>query len=243
MIIEDEPNELNALLQYDGIIEIVAAVNSSFEGIELTKQYMPDVVVLDLELNKGSGNGLLFLKSLSELPVKKPYILVTTNNISHITNEQVRKMGADFIMNKHQPDYSAGNVIEFLLIMKDTILNIPEPVILKNNFSVHDENLEKRMAEELDKLGMSPKLKGRRYIIEAVKIVSENRYQFSEEIARKYKKSQASVERAIQNAIKITWNKSDINDLFENYTAKIDPSKDYPTMNEFIFYYAQKLKN
>ena len=72
--------------------------NNSFDAIEMVKNYLPDAVILDLELHLGGGNGLLFLNELKKLTLtRRPYILVTTNNSSNITLEQARSLGANFI--------------------------------------------------------------------------------------------------------------------------------------------------
>lgn len=62
------------------------------------------------------------------------------------------------------------------------------------------------------------------------------------EIAQIYSKSDASVERAIQNAINCAWRRTDIADLIKYYTARISSEKGVPTLMEFVYYYAEKLK-
>ena len=57
-----------------------------------------------------------------------------------------------------------------------------------------------------------------------------------------YKKSDASVERAMQNAINRAWRHSDIEELLAHYTARIRSEKGVPTTLEFVFYYANKIK-
>lgn len=49
--------------------------------------------------------------------------------------------------------------------------------------------------------------------------------------------------RAMQNSINRAWSTSDIQDLLDNYTAKIKSDKGVPTVTEFIYFYAQKIKN
>lgn len=81
---------------------------------------------LSLILNciKAGGNGFLFLEKLGALELCiNPYILITTNNISQITYDRVRQLGADFIISKYQEDYNAESVINFLRSMKSTILH------------------------------------------------------------------------------------------------------------------------
>lgn len=60
-------------------------------------------------------------------------------------------------------------------------------------------------------------------------------------LGEKYKKSDASIERAMQNAINRAWRTSDIDDLLTYYTARIQSQKGVPTIMEFIFYYANKI--
>ena len=62
-------------------------------------------------------------------------------------------------------------------------------------------------------------------------------------IAENHRKSEASVERAMQNAINRAWKTSDINELLYHYTAKINSTRGNPTITEFICYYANKLRN
>ena len=63
------------------------------------------------------------------------------------------------------------------------------------------------------------------------------------EIAKKYQKTSASVERAMQNAIDRAWKTTDITTLEEHFRAYVNPTKGVPTLTEFIYYYADKVKN
>ena len=47
----------------------------------------------------------------------------------------------------------------------------------------------------------------------------------------------------MQNAIEKAWKTSCIEDLKKYYTARISSSRGVPTMTEFIYYYAEKIKN
>ena len=62
-------------------------------------------------------------------------------------------------------------------------------------------------------------------------------------IAEKHKVSTPSVERAMQNAINKAWKTSDIDTLEKYYTGKISSEKGSPTITEFIYFYANKIKN
>ena len=252
LLIEDEPIECKSFVQYVESVEdvnLVGVTNNSDKALEYARDYLPDAIILDLELHKGSGNGISFLMALdkAQFPIS-PYILVTTNNVSPITHEQVRRLGADFVMVKSQADYSAESVIEFLRSLKGVIHDARKkkqawggscgepPIEAKKRLSV-------QISTEIDLIGISPKAIGRNYLIEAIILLIEgqSRNQIAT-IAKKYGKTDASVERAMQNAIDRTWRSADIEELQRSYTARISSEKGIPTLTEFVFYYANKMK-
>jgi DNA-binding NarL/FixJ family response regulator len=254
LLIEDEPLECMEIIRYSDTIEktkIVAVTNSVNEAIEYTEDYLPDAVILDIELLKGSGNGFLFLERLRKCDIKAiPYVLVTTNNTSQITYDYLRELGADFIMSKRQKDYSAENVINFLCSMKGAIQNharnqgVSKELLTTETPEEISNRIQKRINAELELVGISPKQLGKRYLIDAIFIIVQNGHsiRICTEVAKKHKKSEPSVERAMKNAINSAWNNADIEDLRNNYTARISSDKGVPTLTEFIYYYADKIK-
>ena len=252
LLVEDDPDACKKLEQYIDTqkdICLAGVTNNSAEAIIYTKRYLPDAIILDLELHQGRGNGILFLTELNKLGLSfLPYILVTTNNSSTLTYDYVHQCGADFIMSKHQEDYSAKSVINFLQMMKSTIHR------KRNNKDYQSQTTEspdqkskrirRRICLELDLIGISPKVIGYKYLIDAIEITIEDPAKnLCSIIAPKYQKTDSSVERAMQNAITKAWRSSDIDDLTKHYTAKVSPHKGVPTISEFIFYYANKIKN
>ena len=127
ILVEDDADTCKRFTEYADLsdaVSIAAVTNNSYRALELVNELHPDAVILDLELNEGKGNGLLFLQDLKNLDIPfHPYILIATNNSSTITYEYARKFGADFIMSKYQSDYSEQNVLDFLVMMKDIIQN------------------------------------------------------------------------------------------------------------------------
>ncbi|MFT4143473.1 MAG: sporulation initiation factor Spo0A C-terminal domain-containing protein [Mobilitalea sp.] len=252
LLVEDDPVQCEAFTQYTASIdniELIGITNNSETALQYVKHYLPDAVILDLELNRGSGNGLFFLKELRELNLTKyPYILITTNNMSEITYEQARALGAGFIMSKYQNDYSVNRVIDFLVIMKETLHNSRVSLKASTTSSVVPDGLNtlgviKRIDRELDLIGISPKAIGRKYLVDAIQLIMmQQSSQICVHLAKRYAKSDASIERAMQNAINKAWRTSCIDDLCCYYTAKISSDKGVPTLMEFIYYYAHKIK-
>lgn len=250
LLIEDDENACEEIMHYvdeQDDMDLVGIACDSDKAIELVKNHLPDAVILDLELHKGGGNGLLFLQELRQMDIY-PFILVTTNNTSAITYEYARQLGADFIMSKHQSDYSPKNAVGFLKMMKGAILSKKE-----NRASAHStteapeqkrRRIVRRICQELDYIGISPKAVGYKYIVDAIELIIQKPVNnLCAVIGSKYGKTDSSVERAMQNAVNRAWRTSDIDDLAEHYKAKIHSEKGVPTITEFIYYYANKIKN
>ena len=127
IIIEDDESICQRFTEYADTktdISVIATTGNSYHALDLIQEYLPDALILDLELNYGKGNGLLFLQKLNNLSLPfMPYILITTNNSSSITLDYARQLGADFIMSKHQEDYSEKYAIDFLRMLKNIILD------------------------------------------------------------------------------------------------------------------------
>lgn len=251
LIIEDDVAACRELRQYIEKIEtlkLIGITGDSEKGIELVKSALPDVIILDIELNHGTGNGIMFLAMLNALNLSlRPYILITTNNSSHVTYESARDLGADFIMYKHKPDYSAQYVIEFIRMIQHAILSrkptATENISEEDNYERNLPLYTRRVYRELDWVGISPKNIGYRYLADAILlIIRDSSVNVYRELAEMYKKSDASVERAMQNAINRAWRHSDIEELLAHYTARIRSEKGVPTTLEFVFYYANKIK-
>ena len=250
LLIEDEPEECQEIAEYIETrtdVQLVGVTNNTQKALELTVDLQPDVIILDLELHKGYGDGLSFLDSLREMNLGFPiYILITTNTISRITHEGARKMGADFIMIKSQEDYSAKRVIDFLCSLKSIIHGSKKTVSHSSHGDKAKSGQHKlnRIIMELDLIGIAPNMLGRKYLMECINLLLDGQSEnLTKTVAVKNKKSVGSVERAMQHAIERAWKLSCIEDLRKYYTARIHSARGIPTMTEFIYYYAEKIKN
>lgn len=249
LIVEDDKsaaNELKQEIAKHDTLKVVSTTDNSTDALRLVRFHLPNIVLLDLELHHGGGNGLIFLNELKKQPLAhSPFILVTTHNMSDVTLEQARELGADFTLAKYESGYSAAYVVENIFLLKTAILKknsaiMPWPEITP---AEKEQLIEKRINRELDLVGISPKVKGYRYLIEAIMLVMDGRTEdFSQIIAQKYKKSVKSVERAMQNAIRNAWTNTPPDDLLKYYTAKITSPSCTPTMMEFVFHYAHLIK-
>lgn len=252
LLVEDDKaacDEIENYIDTCGNVCLTGITGNSDEALEMVQNTLPDAVILDLELHHGGGNGLLFLLGLANLNLShRPYILITTNNSSAITYESARKFGADFIMAKHESNYSGQYAVEFLRMIHATLISNNQ---MQASHSAQNESsdvkhrkLTQRIYRELDLVGISRKNVGYQYLTDAILITMEKpEANLAGIIAQKYHKSDSSVERAMQNAINRAWRTFPIEELEAHYTAKTHSGRGVPTIMEFVFYYVGVLKN
>ena len=249
LLIEDEEatcEEISQCIATDEGLKLVAITNNSHTAIELVEMHLPNVIILDLELHHGGGNGILFLHQLKQLNLKlPPYILVTTHNMSDVTLEQVRSLGADFTLTKYEAGYNAQYVIDHINLMRPAIHKKNSSNGLESLISPAEteRKLTVRIQRELDLIGINPKAVGYKYLTDAILLtINGETANVSRALAPKYGKTEKSIERAMQNAIKQAWVTNDIEDLLKYYTAKVRIDRGSPTLMEFVWYYARKVE-
>ncbi len=230
-------------------MRLVGTTNDSAHAVTLIHELLPDALILDLELHEGAGNGLFVLQSLRNHPPRRqPYVLVTTNNTSRLTYESARQLGADFILSKHQQDYRDTQAVEFLAMMREIILketkdNAPGLPPAESPDS-RRRRLVQRIHRELDLVGISPKAVGYEYITEGILLLVDTPSpNVPAVLASRHQKAAPAVERAMQNAIASAWRRTPIEDLYEHYTARVSSAKGVPTLSEFLYHYAGRLRD
>lgn len=250
ILVEDDENECEIykkIIDERNDIKLVAITNSSSEAIKYVKNYKPDGIILDLELNSGEGSGFDFLENFKKLNLEKiPKIVVTTNIYSDSVYNFLHKNKIDFIFYKNQANYSRENVINTLLLLKE--YEVPNKVISASSDSdVEIDKLADLINKELDLIGVATHLKGRKYLFDAIYFIVQN-FGNDESISAvqflvgKYKRSSSTISRAMQNAILHAWRISSTDDLDALYTARINYETGVPTTTEFIYYYADKIR-
>lgn len=253
LLVEDDKNDCdnikNYIQNFDDI-SLAGITDDEDIAVKLTAELIPDAIILDLELHAGKGNGLSYLRKLRDLKLSfKPYILITTNNTSVLTYECARDLGADFIMYKHQSDYSTEKVVEFLRMMRNIVLcntskSNGNGAIIKESPTEKSKRIERMISIELDHVGINPKAIGYTYLTEAIGFVIQGHTtHLCKIIGELHKKTDSSVERAMQNAINRAWRTADIEDLLKYYTASVRVDRGVPTIMEFVFYYSRKIQN
>ena len=254
ILIEDDKSECAKFEKYiknRDDVNLVATTDSDIEAMDLISKFLPDAIILDIELHEGSGNAnsLNLVENLQKAKLtKKPKIIVNTVVSSSTIYDYLHDKGVDIIIYKKQKNYSVENVINTLVL----ISGYSEDPSLTGNILIEDnkENEEKistMINDELNLIGVSLHMQGRKYLHDAIlylithKDESQNvsAVQF---LINKYKRASSTISRNMQNAILHAWRVSSLEDLENYYTAKINYETGVPTPTEFIYFYADKIK-
>ena len=246
LIIEDDINDYKLLeqaVQNRNDIEIVSITDSDTEGLNLVKLKKPEGIILDLELNNsinGSTDSLEFLENLNKLNLGyEPVVIVTTHVNSKRTYEILHRNGADLILYKDHPKYSADHVFNSFINLRKTILK-SNVLQMKEVLENGENRLTNLIDYEMDLIGITSKLKGKEYIKDALIYLIENGKNpgnVTQYLINKYKKSGTTITNGIQNAIIHAWRISPTEDLEKYYKARINYETGIPTPMEFLYYY------
>lgn len=260
LLIEDDLNDCASFKEYVETrddVKFIGITNSDIEGYNYITKYSPDAIILDLELQKGSGNETsinLIEKLYSMNLTPKPKIIVTTVVSSNTVYDFLHDKGVDLIFYKKHKNYSIENVINTLLLLNGySEKSIPQNMNsfnnLKKSSDENSKNLQDLINNELDLIGVGLHLQGRKYLYDAIYYIinqdisnQDSKLTVVQYLVSKYKRSNSTISRAMQNAILHAWRKSSLEDLEKYYTAKINYETGIPTPTEFIYYYADKIK-
>lgn len=251
LIVEDDINDcnnfINSIKKRDDF-ELVAVTDSDIEALKYVRLKHPEGIVLDLELNNsksGNTNSLEFLSNLKKLKLNyEPIVIVTTHVYSKRTYEILHREGVDLILYKDHPKYSCDNVLNNFLMYRN-VSSDNEPKTISEEIEDNENKISDLINHELDLIGVTSKLKGRKYIHDAILYLIENENSNTNVIqylTKIHKKSGNTITNGIQNAIIHAWRVSSIEDLETYYTAKVNYETGVPTPMEFIYYYVDKIK-
>jgi hypothetical protein len=261
LIIEDDPMEclkFKECVVNMPEISIIGMTNSSYDGIRFAECYLPEAIILDLELHNGSGSGIHFLNELPNSMISNdPFIFVTTNITAKVVLGMAREAGVTWIFSKNQIDYSVAMVFDMALQLRKTKERANLGVSVKVDPETHIETLEEKRARmikhiehELDLLGVPRMLKGRVYLVEGIYFLAEvnltdlklRKDTVIEHLSKLYNRNGTAITRTMQTAIRNTWKRSLAEDLMMYYTDRVNYRTGIPTTNEFLRYYAKRIR-
>lgn len=251
LILEDDVKAcndfINCIKSRDDIT-LIGITDSDIEALKYIRLRHPEGIVLDIELNNsvsGNTDSLEFLDELKKLNLNyNPIIIVTTHINSERTYDILHKNGVDIILYKNHPTYSCNHVLNKFIALRNTS-SLNSVASLQENIKETEDKISGLIYNELNLIGITPKLKGREYAHDAILyLIRNNKSNINviQHLTKIYKKSGNTITNGIQNAIIHAWNVSSVEDLSMHYTAKVNYETGVPTPMEFIYYYVDKIK-
>lgn len=217
--------------------EVLAMTSNGEELIDLINKYNPDVVVMDIVLQK--CDGFKVLESIRKAFNTK-IIVQSSLSIDGFINKAI-SMGAKYYCIKPFDVETLKDRIEDL--MK------PETSQTKVFFNAKTPNqIEEKITNIFITVGIPAHIKGYQFLREAIKLAIANpeiinsiTKKLYPTIAEKYDTSASKVERAIRHAIEVAWNRGKIENINNLFGIKVYSSNEKPTNGEFIALVADKM--
>ena len=247
---EELENELNR--EFD----IVGTVFDGMKAVDEIIRKKPEVVLIDIMLPYIDGVGVIEkcreCMEYEQLPV---FIVLTSIGTEKLI-ECVNHMDIDYCMMRPFKNEVLCRRIKQVAKIK----GLDQKIIQKeteNNFKKNDQRTvidhEFHMKQDVTKiirdLGIPAHIKGYQYIREGIIMAIEDINMMNyitkllyPTIAKKYKTTSSSVERAIRHAIEVAWSRGKVELLEEMFGYTISSGKGKPTNSEFIALIADKLR-
>ncbi|SHE53179.1 two-component system, response regulator, stage 0 sporulation protein A [Caldanaerobius fijiensis DSM 17918] len=246
LIVDDNKEFCSILTDYFNNkedIDVIGVANDGNQAIKLIMELNPDLVLLDIIMPYLDGLGVLeTIKSLNLL--KMPKIIV----LSAVGQERITQMAINLNV-----DYYILKPFDLNTLyrrIKD-IFMLP----LNNDYNeglkpeLDTANLEAKITEIIQEIGIPAHIKGYLYIRDAIYMVINNvemigaiTKELYPKIAIKYNTTPSRVERAIRHAIEVAWSHGKLETINNIFGSTIDEYKGKPTNSQFIAFIADKLR-
>ena len=223
-------------------IEVVAAISDGMEIPDAVREYMPDLLVMDIIMPRRDGFMTLEKLNQMEAPLR-PKVIVLTGLARDDFIMRAIQLGASYYMVKpFDMNLLYSRIIEIASENRAPSVNQIEEGIPRG------ESIEEQVTNLFLTLGIPAHIKGYQYLREAVRMVVENHdiiNRITKElypgIARKFDTSASKVERAMRHAIEVAWTRGRLDTVNQMYGYKVFQKDDKPTNGEFISCVAEKI--
>lgn len=254
MVVEDDPRVCESFRQAipnQPKLTIVYETDSEQQAYNYLIKNAVDVIILDIELNEGDGGTLL--DTIEKQKLKKPFIVIVTNTASNITLTYMREHGADYVYRKTNPSFSAAKVLSIIdKIYPYQIHSIEQKnVRLAEQFNEEKADaITRRYVEgELERMGFKRRHVGFGYAVKAIMMLMKNEgtplrvtNDVYPAIANEENTTRECVERAIRNAIEVTFAGTKIQQMSYYYPFPYDQRRGRPTNTEFLMNMVERLQ-
>jgi two-component system response regulator (stage 0 sporulation protein A) len=242
--------------------EEIGRVDVTTDGLEACGRILtdrPDVVLLDVILPGMDGLGILERINAEWQGGNRPSFIYITSISTQSLVECAVKLGASyFVLRPFQPESIYRRILQ---MKRGTRGKMPGNSMEECNAfydaaereAEEKEEARARLEHDVTKMiremGIPAHIKGYQYIREGIMMSVQDRNMLNfitkllyPSIAKKYKTTSSSVERAIRHAIEVAFSRGQVEVLEEMFGYTVNAGKGKPTNSEFIALISDKMR-
>ncbi len=248
-------NDLKDFLQNNDKIQFAGVVDNGRDAYRTIIDEAPDIVLIDVILPVMDGFTVIEKINVNKSIKKKPLFIIISSMGNQSMVEYACKLGVIYyIMKPYNLDSMLHRILQAAMLHMRSEWDVKKKertyVMQEYGMSNYMETtLENDVTDIIREIGIPAHIKGYQYIREAIMLTVNDMNLLNyitkllyPTIAKKYKTTSSSVERAIRHAIEVAWNKGQIDVLEEMFGYTISAGKGKPTNSEFIALIADKLR-
>lgn len=239
-------DELANVLSHE--MDVIGLADNGRSTYEMIVENKPDLVVLDVILPVIDGFGVIE-KVLKECDYVPQFVMTSSIGTQSLI-ECANNLGvAYYIMKPYQHELVCQRIKQITGIANKVSPN-PSVMLHESSLKRYSEyDMKQDVTEIIHELGIPAHIKGYQYIREGIIMAIEDVNMMNyitkllyPTIAKKYKTTSSSVERAIRHAIEVAWTRGRIEILEEMFGYSMQSERGKPTNSEFIALIADKLR-
>lgn len=234
-------------LQSQEDIEVIGVAHNGGEVMEMLRQQIPDVLVLDIIMPHLDGLGVLERLQEMSLPTMPKIVMLTAFGQENVTQRAVELGASYYILKPFDMEVLTHRIRQLVGVPTSTSRVKSSSVSTFNSSKAH--NLDANITSVIHEIGVPAHIKGYLYLREAITMVYNEvdllgsiTKTLYPRIAEKYNTTASRVERAIRHAIEVAWSRGNIDSIKALFGYTINVTKAKPTNSEFIAMVADKLR-
>lgn len=228
-------------------IEIIGVTEDGSEVFDLVSKRTPDVLLIDVFITNVDGLEVVEQIRENERLNNIKIVFLSTVGSPRIIS-MAFNLGADYyIMKPCNPQVLEKRVRQIAGLTKDETDDDFYPNSYGSRYE--DSSIENDVTEIIREIGIPAHIKGYQYIREGIIMAINDMNMLNyitkllyPSIAKKYKTTSSSVERAIRHAIEVAWGRGKIEVIEDMFGYTVSAGKGKPTNSEFIALIADKLR-
>lgn len=247
VVIADSGYEMLSRQLQSGEIHVLCATDDGSEVYNLVCEHKPDVLLIDVFITNVDGLEVVEQIRENESLAGTKIIFLSTVGSPRIIS-MAFNLGADYyIMKPCNPDILTKRIIQLAGMAEGESAEKGEGEMYNSRYEI--SSIENDVTEIIREIGIPAHIKGYQYIREGIIMAINDMNMLNyitkllyPSIAKKYKTTSSSVERAIRHAIEVAWGRGKIEVIEEMFGYTVSAGKGKPTNSEFIALIADKLR-